>query len=280
MVLALAALSGCGNKAGDLAPKPIHKGDQYVALGDSYTAAPRTGPPAADDGCLQTTVNYPRLVAKRLDLDLTDVSCGGASTVQVTEAQPLGPHRAPPQKDALTGATDLVTISLGANDFNTFGAVLFFCPAVRAKDPTGAPCTEATDAAGQDSLERRIGQIATRLVAVIRLVKQRAPEARIVVVGYPQFFPKAGPCAQLPLAAGDYALARRVNVLLVAAQKKAAERTKVDYLDVFAATKGHDMCADDPWIAGVNLTRTDAQVYHPYPEEQRAVADLLVDHLS
>lgn len=275
-------LAACGDTDAP-APRPIGlaKGDRYVAIGDSYTAAPRTGPAVSDDGCLQTTVNYPRLVAEKLDLDLTDVSCGGATTQNVTTPQPLGNHAAPPQELGLSKATKLVTISLGANDFNTFGAVVFFCGALRTQDPTGAPCTaEVNKATGSNSLDGRIAQIEDHLVAVIKLVEKHSPKARIVFVGYPQFFPPTGPCDQLSLADGDYALARRVNVLLVKAQKQAAARAKVDYLDVFTPTKGHDMCAADPWIAGGTPTRTDAAPFHPYPEEQRFVADRLIEFLA
>ena len=82
------------------------------------------------------------------------------------------------------------------------------------------------------------------------------------------------------LAAGDYPLARRVNEMLVRAQENAAERTNAEYVDVFAATAGHDMCADDPWIAGIKPAGSDAMLYHPYPVEQQVVADLLVDLLD
>jgi lysophospholipase L1-like esterase len=283
IAVALSSLTACGDKASPHAVpghKQLHKGDQYVAIGDSYTSAPRLGPPADRIGCLQTTVNYPHQVAQRLGLQLTDVSCGGATTQKLTQPQLLGNISQPPQIDALSRTTDLVTISLGANDSGVFGGVVFVCPAVRAKDPTGAPCTAANAAAGKNSVEHRIASLEKRLVAVIKLVKERAPKARVVVVGYPQFFPAAGPCDQLPLADGDFSLAHKVNKLLVQAQKNAAAKSKVEYVDVFKATKGHDMCAAEPWMAGLKPGRADAMPYHPFPQEQHAVTELLVDLLD
>ena len=217
-----------------------------------------------------------------MDLKLTDVSCSGASTQDVTEAQVRWSARvvAAPQADALTKKTDLVTISIGGNDFGILTTLLFGCSSLREKDPTGAPCRAADKASGDNSLAKNIGRVEYRLTEVIRLVAKRAPDARVIVVGYPQFVPDSGPCEHLPLAAGDYPLAAKVNTGLVEAQKNAAARAKVEYLDVFEATRGHDMCAEDPWIAGRNPTRSDGLFYHPYPEEQQFVADLLLDRLT
>ncbi len=273
----MASLGACGEAAKD--SNTLRKGDEYVALGDSYTAAPGTGPVAAKDGCLRSTTNYPHQVATRLGLKLTDVSCSGATTQHALNPQALGSISRPPQMDAVSGTTDLVTVSLGANDFNVFAGILFTCTALRAKDPAGAPCTALDTAAGKNSVEQRSVQIEKRIVALARLAKSRAPAARVVIVGYPQFFPSDGPCDQLPLAAGDYKLARRINELLVKAQRQAAATSKVEYLDVFTATEAHDMCAADPWIAGLNPDQPKAMFYHPYPREQRVVADLLVDLL-
>lgn len=281
MVLLLSACGG-GDGGPDLPRRdPLRKGSQYVALGDSYTTAPRTGPVAARDGCMQSTTNYPHQVATRLGLTLIDVSCSGATTQHVTNPQVIGAVRRPPQLAAVSHTTDLVTISLGANDFNTFGAVIFSCTGIRARNPAGAPCAAVDTAKGKGSVvERRISQIEALLVTVIRLTMKRASTARVVVVGYPQFFPATGPCAQLPLATGDFRFAHRVNELLVRAQRKAATKTKADYVNVFAATRGHDICSDEPWIAGLKPTRSDALPYHPYPEEQRVVTELVVDLLD
>ena len=279
-VLAVAAtlLSGCGFLPGGATRDEagLQKGDEYVALGDSYTAAPGTGPVPVRDGCLRSSTNYPHQVAKLLELKLTDVSCSGATTQHALKQQPLGAVSRPPQLKAVTNSTDLVTVSLGANDFSIFAGVLFACTALRATNPTGAPCADVDAAAGKNSVASRGDQIEKRIVGVIRLVKKRAPTARIVIVGYPQFFPPSGPCDQLPLADGDFALARRVNEMVVQAQLAAAATEQVEYLDVFAATEGHDMCADDPWIAGSKPVRSKAMFYHPYVQEQRVVADLLV----
>jgi len=286
-LVVLGTLTGCSTE-GD--PRPgshsnqtaevstVKKGDEYVAIGDSYTAAPGAGP--ASDDCFQATTNYPRRVAAKLGLRLKDVSCVGAATSHVTRRQAFGSIRRPPQADALSRGTGLVTISLGANDFNTFGTVAFGCTALRFGDPSGAPCQTTDAAAPGRNVEQKTQETEQRLVDTIRLVQKRAPRARIVVVGYPEFFPSTGPCEELPIALGDYPFAHRINELLVRAQMRAAKRTHVEYVDVYTPSRGHDMCAQEPWIAGQNPTRTDAAPWHPYPEEQRLVANLLIELLT
>ena len=76
----------------------------YVAMGDSYTAAPLF--PLAEqeqiNGCLRSDENYPALVATRLDVPLIDVSCSGASTTSMFAAQRFIDNERPPQLDSLT----------------------------------------------------------------------------------------------------------------------------------------------------------------------------------
>ena len=82
---------------------------------------------------------------------------------------------------------------------------------------------------------------------------------------------------QLPLAAGDYAYGERVNRALTEALRYAAKATGSTYVDVWAASQGHDICSDDPWINGAVNDQKRAAAYHPFAAEQIAVADLVVD---
>src|SRR3954471_8140218 len=91
----------------------------YVALGDSYTAAPANAvqdnsPP----GCYRSDHNYPHLVAPHLHLAaFRDVSCSGAQTKDMTSPQSVSPSpNPPPQFRALDGSTRAVTITISGND--------------------------------------------------------------------------------------------------------------------------------------------------------------------
>lgn len=85
----------------------------------------------------------------------------------------------------------------------------------------------------------------------------------------------------LPVAAGDYPYVRKVNRWLNDSLRKAADaNSNVEYVDVWAASEGHDLCSDDPWIQGPVNDNRKALAYHPFAAEQQAVADLIVRQLA
>ena len=85
---------------------------------------------------------------------------------------------------ALTPDTDLVTVGIGGNDFGVFGRIIETCPAVRDEDPTGAPCKERFTVDGVDTLKADIAKTQLRIAEVAQGIKQRAPSATVVLVGY------------------------------------------------------------------------------------------------
>lgn len=286
----LLALAGCGSADGDEpAPVPAESTgsptgaptayDEYVAIGDSYTAAPLVPPTDTSTICLRSGVNYPALVAEAMPgTALTDVSCSGATTANTVRPQSGLGGSVPPQFDALTRGTDLVTIGLGGNDESLFARLLGRCTQLAAEDPTGAPCEEA--AAGGVDFEQLQATIRGNLADVVRGVRQRSPQARILVIGYPQLVPEEGTCDLLPLATGDYPFARAVNEGLNQAVRGAADATDAEYVDVWEATAGHDICAAEPWINGRVTSAATALAYHPLAAEQEVVADLVLERLG
>ncbi|WP_345528587.1 SGNH/GDSL hydrolase family protein [Nocardioides endophyticus] len=250
--------------------------DTYVALGDSYTAAPLVPPTDTSNACLRSGVNYPALVAKGMPgTALTDVSCSGAATEDMTSPQRGMTGAVPPQFDALRRGTDLVTIGLGGNDDGLFAAVLGQCTELASSDPTGSPCTARFEDRTDASLER----IRSNLADVVSGVRERSPKARILLVGYPQIVPESGSCDELPLAEGDYAFARQVNEDLNDAVEEAAGDTEADYVDLWEPSAGHDICGDEPWINGRVTSAGRALAYHPLAVEQQAVAGLVLERL-
>ena len=137
------------------ASAPAAKYKKYVALGDSYTSAPLVPlPDLLSLGCLRSINNYPKQLAAQLQVTaFADVSCGGADTTNMTQPQstPLGTF--PPQFDALTADTDLVTVGIGGNDFSVFGDITGTCPGLRASDPAGAPCKQHFTVDGVDTAQ-------------------------------------------------------------------------------------------------------------------------------
>ncbi len=95
LIALAAALTACQDEPSQPSPvqRVLGKGDQYVALGDSYTAAPNTGPKVANNGCFNTEVNYPHRIADATGMDLVDNSCNGATTNALTIPQQIGFNR-------------------------------------------------------------------------------------------------------------------------------------------------------------------------------------------
>lgn len=243
----------------------------YVALGDSYSAAPGNPTTEQDDKCLRSDHDYPHLLAARLGVSrLVDVTCTGAATKDLTGRQYAGVS---PQFDALTADTDLVTIGIGGNDLQLVNA-LASCFAL-AGGSSGGPCLSGVAA----DAPAKLPDVGRALVTALGEIHAQAPRARILLVGYPQMLPSSGTCPAVPLAASDYrylaSLLHRLNEQLASA----AEQTGATYVDVEKVTAGHDVCAKDPWINGAE-DAPDAIAIHPFPAEQTAVASAITHLLG
>ncbi|HEV2726681.1 MAG TPA: SGNH/GDSL hydrolase family protein, partial [Solirubrobacterales bacterium] len=99
---------------------------RYVALGDSYSAASGVLPPdlTAPPQCLRSIRNYPHAIAAATGAQLTDATCGAAETGDFFEPQYSG---VPPQLEAVTSDTELVTMTIGGNDSGVFINAILSC---------------------------------------------------------------------------------------------------------------------------------------------------------
>lgn len=279
-LVALVLVAGCGDSIHAAAPHAAApQRTAYVALGDSYTAAPFVPVTDANNRCLRSDHNYPHLLAEALHAELTDVSCSGATTAHMFAAQL---PTAPPQLDTVTRDTDLVTISIGGNDLNVFGALVHQCPQLRATDPAGAPCRARFGTGSGSWLDKAMAAVAKGVEKTVRGVRKRAPNAQIIVIDYPRIVPSGVACAALPLARGDYSFARTVNRRLDEAVMTGARNADVGArtLDLWASSVGHALCSAAPWINGPRLELGRAAAYHPFLTEQEAVARLLEAELK
>ena len=93
---------GVANASAQSANRP-----KYVALGSSFASGPSI-PDTIDQACGRSSQNYANLVATKLGLALTDVSCQGATTDVVLATQLA----------AVTSDTKYVTLTIGGNNLN------------------------------------------------------------------------------------------------------------------------------------------------------------------
>jgi lysophospholipase L1-like esterase len=160
---------------------PASAATEYVSLGDSYAAGPLIPLQVPPFGCLKSNNNYANLAARDLGFALTDASCSGAETEDMTNPQgvdPDGPN--PPQFNSLTATTDVVTIQIGGNDIG-FSSIARDCTST---SPEGTPCQDRYVHDGRDEISERIQAAAPLVAAVLQGIHARSPEARVLFVNY------------------------------------------------------------------------------------------------
>lgn len=246
---------------------------RYVAFGDSYTAAPFVPLNDVAHGCYRSDNNYPHLVARALHIeDLHDRSCSGAQTADLLGRQTtVRGERVPPQMDALTASTDLVTIGLGANNYRLYARMATQCRKLR----TICPLYDQ-----RQSLRWIVDQLKPALVSSLDEIRDRAPRARILLVSYPKLLPQHGSCAKLPrFRPQDRATFREINLHLRDQMEQAAKEADVEFVDFYTASIGHDVCARHPWVQGRKGNGHVGAALHPLPAGQAALARLVTARL-
>lgn len=253
---------------------------EYVALGDSYTSGSLI-PVQLDRpfGCERSDRNYPSLVSAALrPAVFRDVSCGGATTANLSEPQRVRGGVNPPQLNALTARTDLVTLGIGANDIG-FAEILGSCTTRSVTRPLGAACRDHYHRGGSDELAARVTSAAPRVAAALLAVRDRAPKAKVLVIGYPAIVSDAG-LSCLPLSPGDAGYLSRTFGRLNAMLAEQARVAGVEFVDTAAGSAGHDACQPPGarWVEGAVVT-TPAAPWHPNATGMRHVADRVLAEL-
>jgi lysophospholipase L1-like esterase len=235
----------------------------YVALGDSYSSGVGAGDYTSASGdCDISTASYPYLWdGANAPSSFTDETCSGAETTDVISSQ-LG---------ALSASTTLVSITIGGNDVG-FSSVMEDCVLEGTSD-----CESAV--AGAESYAENT--LPGRLDAVYADIAADAPHARVVVLGYPEFYDLAqsGTCVGLSYDSRS-AIDGGADVLDGVIQK-AAQKYGFTYVDIRPYFTGHEICDSDSYLHSLNFLDID-ESYHPtaagqadayYPAFEAGVSD-------
>src|ERR1700760_4871890 len=223
----------------------------YTALGDSYAAGPLIPNQSLNPlGCFRSDHNYAHLAASAKGLTLTDVSCSGATTADMTSAQNVEPGPNPPQFNGLSAGTNIVSLTIGGNDIG-FTEILENCITF---NPFSTPCKDMYDPGGHDQLAERIANAAPKVGAVLAGIHSHSPRARVFVVNYPDILPTGSGCwPTVPLAFGDvpylHATEERLNSMLATA----AAMNGATIVNWYSASIGHDSCKSSStrWVEPV-----------------------------
>lgn len=243
---------------------------RYVALGDSYSAASGVLPlDLSAPQCLRSTRNYPHVIAGATGAQLTDVTCGAAETNDYFESQYPG---VAPQLDALAGATQLVTMTIGGNDSGVFIGTIASCGTAGLTTlGQGSPCKDRYGSSFEDTINNTTYP---SLVKSLNAVRAKAPSAQVAILGYPWIMPASGGCFdKMPIAQGDVPYVRGIQATLNDAVRRAAAATGTTYVNFNTVSNGHDACQPlgVRWVEPV-LQGTNPVIVHPNALGESAMA--------
>ena len=248
---------------------------EYVALGSSFAAGAGLG--TLQDGspllCARSINGYPPRLARQLRLSLVDMSCGGAVTAHLLNG---GQFFQGPQIRTIGRSTSLVTITAGGNDVGYVGDLSML--AARNSDTVFGWGVRHLWSGPKTMAARDFPGLERTLVAVIAAVRERAPNARIVLATYPTILPPDGTCAVLNLSQPEASLMRAVGDRLAETTRGAARRAGALLVDMHALGRGHDACSAAPWTRG--WTNGGVAPFHPTLLGAQATADAIARALA
>jgi hypothetical protein len=252
-----------------VAPAMAGAASTYVSLGDSYTSGPFILPFAsgAPLECLQSARNYSHLTATELGLSLRDVSCSGATTENLTTTAQYSDQ--PPQLDALSSSTQVVSVGIGGNDKGLFLNTLITCGAEDLVFPFGTPCKDTYG----HKLAEEIVEDAPVIGAALHQIHVLSPAAKVFVVGYPDILPQSGNCwPTVPLTTGDVAYLNGVEKELNAMLSSEAGANSATYVDTYTPGIGHDACKSLS-VRYVEPVLPESDAFSVHPNERGMEAD-------
>ena len=219
-------------------------GANYVALGDSYSSGVGAGSYTSASGdCDQSTNAYPYLWdGANAPSSFANETCSGAQTTDVISGQ-LG---------ALNSSTSLVSITIGGNDVG-FSSVMEDCVL------EGTSGCESAVASAESYAENTLPG---RLDAAYADIAADAPNAHVVVLGYPEFYDLAqsGTCVGLSYDSRS-AIDGGADELDSVIQAQ-AEKYGFTYVDIRPYFSGHEICDGNSYLHSLNWLDID-ESYHP-----------------
>ncbi len=238
----LTTLAGLG-AALALGSPAVAAGASYVALGDSYSSGTGTRTYISDGtSCQRSVYAYPSLDAASLGLALTFRACSGATVADVTNTQ----------LSALTTSTAYVTISVGGNDAG-FADVLTEC----AQPAWMSNCNGAID--GAQSIINNT--LPGRLSTLYSSIRSKAPNAKVIVVGYPRIFNGEDCNAFTWFSPTEESRLNATADLLNSRTSTAAAARGFTFVNPTSTFIGHAVCDSPEWLNG--LSSPISESYHP-----------------
>ena len=214
----------------------------YVALGDSYSSGLGAGS-YSGGSCYRSAHAYPQLWDNAYaPSSFSFAACSGAKTTDVESSQ----------LSSVSSSTSLISITIGGNDVG-FSSVMETC----VLESTSA-CTSAVHKAENTAETQLPGWLDT----LFSDMSARAPNATVVVLGYPEFYDLSKSSTCIGLSTTDRTNLNQGADILDGVIQAAAGRHGFRYADVRSAFAGHEICDSSSWLNSVDWTYLTAS-YHP-----------------
>jgi lysophospholipase L1-like esterase len=283
-------------------PVVIGTAGTYVALGDSYAAGEGLAPfqPLTDDiakdgdRCHRSQhFAYPLLLTFVHPPNTVLRACSGAVAQNVFDV--VQDHSGVRDHDGLQAApgvlnrdVSLVTLTMGGNDIH-FSSVLSFC--FSNSDCPDRPYQGAPSL--RDWMEAEFKSLTPELLHVYQRIRLSAPNARVLVLGYPALFPEKAPSFLNPRNAECTLILTRWDSLersvirewgqeLNGIIQADAHEAGVDYVDVFPFFSGHEPCGPSgEWVRPLSVTSGPVRAgsFHPRQVGQEMMARVVSCYL-
>lgn len=196
------------------------------------------------DPCLRSGVDYAHLVAQALDVTtFRDVTCSSAETDNILTTPTTGLLPAdtqPPQIDAVTSRTSLVTITIGGNDAGLVG-IAYGCLNL-LPPPIGQSCAAQDTAGGVDIGAQDVDAVGPKLATVLDAVHHKVPHASILITSYTDYVQHDGCYPLQPFLPEDANYLQGLVDRLGALTQRIAKQHHATYVDLITPAQGHDGC--------------------------------------
>ncbi len=239
----------------------------YVALGDSVSAGDGLETYSDSSACNRTNQSYPNIVASKLYLKLSSLSCSGATIEQgISGSQTVNQLALSSQLSQayrILSKPDMISITIGANDVQWTDFI--------TKCYSGQ-CGTSSDSSDAAVLLQTLN---INLNNVLTSIKDHygGVSPKVIVTGYYQIFPSSGStCTDIKGITPSeiiWLLQQQDNlnttIKSVVANYSFAKYAAIDF-------SGHELCTSDPWIQGLN----DKAPYHPTDSGQTQYASAVI----
>jgi lysophospholipase L1-like esterase len=212
--------------------------ENYVAMGDSYSAGNGANSTNLNSACNRNTYAYPYLLAQQRGSALSFVACSGAKTGDIVNSQAA----------AANTSTNLVTLTIGGNDVG-FTNLIIACTTFGCQSQIDSSNSQITN------------QLPAKLDAAYAAIRSHAPSARVVVAGYARPFAHRTCLNATGITLNEEDQLNALTDHLDSVIKARALAAGFSYADPNPYWSGHDVCASTRYTNALTFNTKDS--YHP-----------------